>query len=142
MTIIEQYIAHNNFGKILGMDFKIIEPGTVHYFMTIKEEHLATPKAAHGGVIAALMDGVLGVAALSNVVEQKKVVSTVEFKINYLSPALLGDQLFGIGKVEQLGNRIIITSGDIICTNRNNITVAKGMGTFNAYPFEKAVLSL
>ena len=70
MTIIEQYIAHNNFGKILGMDFKIIEPGTVHYFMTIKEEHLATPKAAHGGVIAALMDGVLGVAALSNVVEQ------------------------------------------------------------------------
>lgn len=142
MTIIEHYIAHNNFGKILGMDFKIIEPGIVHYFMTIKEEHLATPKAAHGGVVAALMDGVLGVAALSNVVAQNKVVSTVEFKINYLAPVLLGDQLVGIGKVEQLGNRIIITSGDIICTNRNNITVAKAMGTFNAYPYEKAGLSL
>lgn len=142
MTIIEQYIAHNNFGKILGMDFKIIEPGIVHYFMTIKEEHLATPKAAHGGVVAALMDDVLGVAALSNVVAQNKVVSTAEFKINYLAPALLGDQLFGIGKVEQLGNRIIITSGDIICTNRNNMTIAKAMGTFNAYPFEKAGLNL
>ena len=141
MTIIEQYIAHNNFGKILGMDFKIIEPGLVHYFMTIKEEHLSTPKVAHGGVIATLMDGVLGVAALSNVVAQNKVVSTVEFKINYLSPALLGDQLFGIGKIDHMGNRIIITSGDIICTNRNNILIAKAMGTFNAYPFEKAGLT-
>ncbi len=142
MTIIEQYIAHNNFGNMLGMDFKIIEPGIVHYFMTIKEEHLSTPKAAHGGVIATLMDGVLGVAALSNVVEQNKVVSTIEFKINYLAPALLGDQLFGIGKVEQLGNRIIVSSGDIICINRNNMIIAKAMGTFNAYPFEKAGLSL
>ena len=141
MTIIEQYIAHNNFGKILGMDFKIIEPGLVHYFMTIKEEHLSTPKVAHGGVIATLMDGVLGVAALSNVVVQNKVVSTVEFKINYLAPALLGDQLFGIGKIDHMGNRIIITSGDIICINRNNILIAKAMGTFNAYPFEKAGLT-
>jgi uncharacterized protein (TIGR00369 family) len=124
------------------MDFKIIEPGIVHYYMTIIKEHLATPKAAHGGVVAAFMDGVLGVAALSNVVDQNKVVSTVEFKINYLSPAFLGDQLFGIGKVEHLGNRIIVTSGDVICTNRNNISIAKAIGTFNAYPFEKAGISL
>ena len=47
MTLVEQYIAQNNFGKTLGMDFKIIEPGLVHYFITIKPEHLATPKAAH-----------------------------------------------------------------------------------------------
>ena len=137
MTIIEKYIANNNFGKILGMDFKIIEPGLVHYFLTITKDHLSTPIAAHGGVIAALMDGVLGVAALSNVVEQQKIVSTVEFKINYLAPSLLNDQLMGIGKVERVGHSIIISSGDIICTNRNNSVIAKALGTFNAYPFEK-----
>lgn len=138
MNLIERYISTNNFGNTLGMDFKIIEPGLIHYFLKIKPLHLATSKAAHGGVISALMDGVLGIAALSIVVEEKKAVSTVEFKINFLAPALLNDDLMGIGKVEQKGNRLIITSGDIFCTNRNNITIAKAIGTFNAYPVEKA----
>ena len=138
MTLVEQYIAQNNFGKTLGMDFKIIEPGLVHYFITIKPEHLATPKAAHGGVISALMDGLLGVSALSVSANENKIISTVEFKINFLAPALLDDELMGIGKVEQQGKRLIITSGDIICPKRNNILIAKGIGTFNAYPAEKA----
>ncbi len=142
MTIIEQYIANNQYAKSLGMDFKIPEPGVVHYFLTIQKQHLATPLAVHGGVIAALMDSVLGVAALSSVVAENKVVSTVEFKINYLAPSLLGDELFGIGKVESQGKRLIITSGDIMCTNRNNLLIAKAMGTFNAYPFEKVFIGI
>ncbi len=138
MTIIEHYISTNVFGKFLGMDFKVISPGVVHYTMKITEQHLATSIAAHGGVIAALMDGVLGVAALSAVEKDNLAVSTIEFKINYLAPALLHDVLLGIGKVEQQGKRLIVTSGDIVCTNRNNIVVAKAMGTFNSYPAEKA----
>lgn len=138
MTLIEQYIAKNNFGRELGMDFKIIQPGVVHYFLTIQQKHLATHIAAHGGVISALMDSVLGVTALSESLTDHNAVSTVEFKINYLSPALLGDELFGIGKIEQKGKRLIIVSGDIMCPNRNNITIAKGIGTFNAYPALKA----
>ncbi len=138
MTIIEQYIANNHFGKTLGMNFKIVEPGLVHYFIKIDKEHLATPLAAHGGVISALMDGLLGVAALSVSAQENKVVSTVEFKINFLAPALLDDELIGIGKVEQQGKRLIISSGDIICPKRDNVLIAKAIGTFNAYPAEKA----
>ncbi len=138
MTLVEQYIAQNNFGKTLGMDFKIIEPGLVHYFITIKPEHLATPKAAHGGVISALMDGLLGVTALSLSSNEHHIVSTVEFKINFLAAAFVGDTLKGIGKVEHQGKRLIITSGDIICPARENIVIAKAMGTFNTYPAEKA----
>ena len=142
MTLIEQYISHNHFGKTLGMEFKIIEPGLVHYFITIKSNHLATPKAAHGGVISALMDGLLGVTALSVSAPENKIISTVEFKINFLAPALLDDKLIGIGKVEQKGNRLIIVSGDIVCQNRNNLLIAKAIGTFNAYPAEKAGYTL
>ena len=142
MTLIEQYISHNHFGKTLGMEFKIIEPGLVHYFITIKSNHLATPKAAHGGVISALMDGLLGVTALSVSAPENKIISTVEFKINFLAPALLDDKLIGIGKVEQKGNRLIIVSGDIICPERNNVVIAKAIGTFNSYPAEKAGYTL
>ncbi len=138
MNLIDQYIAQNNFGRTLGMDFKILEPGLVHYFITIKPEHLATPKAAHGGVISALMDGLLGVTALSVSEKDNDIVSTVEFKINFLGPAFVGDTLQGIGKVEQKGKRLIITSGEIICPERNNASIAKAMGTFNAYPAQKA----
>lgn len=142
MSLIQQYIDTNHFGRTLGMDFKIIEPGVVHYFLTINQTHLSTPKAAHGGVVAALMDGILGLAALSKVIDEHKAVSTVEFKINYLAPCLLGDELFGTGKIESQGKRIIITSGDIMCTNRNNIMLAKAIGTFNAYPLERAGYSI
>jgi uncharacterized protein (TIGR00369 family) len=142
MTLVEQYISHNHFGETLGMEFKIIEPGLVHYFITIKSNHLATPKAAHGGVISALMDGLLGVTALSVSAPENKIISTVEFKINFLAPALLDDKLIGIGKVEQKGNRLIIVSGDIICPERNNVVIAKAIGTFNAYPAEKAGYTL
>lgn len=138
MDIIGQYIKDNNFGRVVGMDFKIIEPGVVHYFLKINESHLSTPRATHGGVIAAMMDGVLGVAALSKTVLENRIVSTVEFKINYLAPSLLGDELMGVGKIENAGKRLMITSGDIVCTNRNNLVIAKAMGTFNAYPVEKA----
>ena len=138
MNIIEQYINYNHFGKTLGMNFQIVEPGVVHYLLTVTKEHLATPVAAHGGVISGLMDGLLGVTALSSVYQDKKVVSSVEYKINFLNPALLNDELLGIGKVEQKGNRLIIVSGDIICPKRNNIVIAKAIGTFNAYPAEKA----
>lgn len=138
MSIIDQYNKHNHFGSYLGMHFSIIEPGLVHYHLKINQHHLATPLAAHGGVLAGLMDALLGVTALSVTEKEGKVVSTIEFKINFLSPALLNDELLAIGKIEQKGNRIIVVSGDIICPAKNNATIAKGIGTFNAYPAEKA----
>lgn len=138
MTLIEQYKLHNDFGKTIGMQFDIIEPGLVHYFLSIKQKHLATPLAAHGGVISSLMDGLLGVTALSVVEKENKIVSTIEFKINFLSPAFIHDDLQGIGKVEQKGNRLIVVSGDIFCVNRGNVLIAKSIGTFNAYAAEKS----
>lgn len=137
-TLIERYVANNFFGKLIGMDFKIVEEGKIDYFITIKKEHLATPHAAHGGVIAALVDGALGVAGLSSVYKENKVVSTVEYKTNFLAPAFLNDQLVAKGKVEQKGNRLLIISCDVFCVNRENKLIAKALGTFNTYDALKA----
>jgi len=87
-------------------------------------------------MLAAMMDGVLGVAALSLSASENKLVSTVEFKINYFKPVHLSDNLTGYGRVDHKGKRIIISSGEIY--NQNKELVAKGMGTFNAYPFDKS----
>lgn len=137
-NLITKYIQNNHFGQLLGMDFKIIADGTVEYYVTIHKNHLATPHAAHGGLISSLVDAALGVAGLSAVYKENKVVSTIEYKINFMSPALIHDQLKAIGKVEQKGKRILIITCDVYVTNRNNLPIAKALGTFNAYDAAKA----
>lgn len=138
--LVQFYVESNNFGKLLGMDFEIKSPGEISYYMDITSEHLATPQAAHGGSISALMDATMGVCALSTVLKDHKVVSTIEFKISFLAPALKGDNLIGQAKLVKGGKRILFVEGEI--RNQNNELVAFATGTFNAYPAEKAGFSI
>lgn len=137
-NILKKYIEQNYFGKLLGMHFKLIAEGEVDYYMNINKEHLATPLAAHGGAISALVDAALGVCALSAVYNSNKAVSTVEYKINYLSPALLNDELVAKARLLKKGNRLIITECTVYASNREDVLIAKAMGTFNAYDAGKA----
>jgi uncharacterized protein (TIGR00369 family) len=121
----------------MGMDYEVIRPGEVMYRMEITDHHLSNPMAAHGGAVSALMDGVLGVSALSLSVERNQLVSTVEFKINYYAPITPGSKLLGHGKVTFEGKRLIFSEGTIYCENENKKVVSKGLGTFNAYPVAK-----
>ncbi len=134
--IILAYVEGNNFGRLIEMNFEIFGPGELEYKIEINEKHLATPYAAHGGVVSALMDSVLGICALSLTCVNGYIVSTVEMKLNFLAPVRPGDVLIGSAKVLSKGKRIIVTEAEI--KNQNQIIVAKGMGTFNAYPKEKA----
>lgn len=122
----------NHFGRFMQMDYTILNPGIVEYKLNIREELLATKHAAHGGALAAFMDAILGVASLSAVADEGKLVATIEFKINYLKPALLADTLIGKGKVIQKGKRILITEGEIF--NQKNELIVKAIGTFTSYP--------
>jgi uncharacterized protein (TIGR00369 family) len=130
-NLIELYNSTNHFGRFMDMDYTIVKPGEVDYKLKIKENLLATKEAAHGGALAAFMDAILGVASLSAVADEGKLVATIEFKINYLKPALLGDSLIGKGKVLQKGKRILITEGEIF--NQKNELIAKAIGTFTSY---------
>lgn len=137
-SLIQKYIEGNQFGKLIGMNFNILSAGNIEYFMTIDSKHLATPKAAHGGVVAAFIDAALGVAGLSAVCENDKVVSTLEMSIRFLLPAILGDSLTANATVISKGNRILVIEAKIF--NQKNQLIATGNGTFNAYPMEKAGL--
>ena len=140
MKIIDAYNTYNEFGKFLGMHFTVLKTGQTLYKLEIKKHHLATPKAAHGGVIGALVDASLGTAALSAVAHDHKVVSTIEYKLNFLKPVLEGDELEAIGTVVSQGKRILVVQCEVFCVNRDNEMVATALGTFNAYDAEKAGL--
>lgn len=134
--IVKAYIAHNHFGAMLDMEFQLSDPGEIIYHMDIQEKHLATPRAAHGGAVSAFMDATMGVCALSQVVRDNKVVSTIEMKISFVSPALIGKKLIGRAKTIKKGKRIVFVEGEI--HNDDGDLIAMGSGTFNVYPAEKA----
>lgn len=133
--IVELYKQSNQFGKEIDLQYDILPDGEVINRITIGQKHLATPVAAHGGVMAALADSTLGVAALAVSQKNGNLVSTVEFKINYLKPALLGDTIRGISRVRQVGKKLIFVEADFL--NQKEELVATASGTFNQYPFTK-----
>lgn len=134
--IVQGYIKANNFGRLLNMDFDISQPGKVIYHMDVTPELLATPVAAHGGSICALMDATMGVCALSQVIPLGKVVSTIEMKISFLSPGIKGDRLTGKASIIKDGRRLLFVEGEI--RNQDGKLIAFATGTFNSYPAEKA----
>lgn len=125
---INQYDRHLDF--LLNID----SDGRVTYEVEITDKHLSSPDTCHGGVLAGLMDNVLGVTALAHAVTEDKLCSTVEFKINYLNPALKGDIIYGEAVVDYKGQRLVVTSGTLKTKDK---LIAKGLGTFNLYPASK-----
>lgn len=137
--VIKFYNQYNELGRTLGMTYELLEPGKVIYKMKVEKQILSSPAAAHGGALAAMMDAVLGVAALSMVCTDNKIVSTVELSTNYLRPAMIGDDLTGQAEMLFKGSRLLFFRGEIM--NQNGDVIAVGKGTFNAYPIEKAIIA-
>jgi len=123
------------------MTLSVSAPGQAEYRMAIRPEHLSSPGAAHGGVLAGLLDAVLGAAALTLAFTTGELVSTVEFKINFLHPVRLGDELRATAQVDHAGKSLVVCSGTIYRpapgAPSGEIAVAQGMGTFNRYPAAK-----
>ncbi|MFD2787025.1 PaaI family thioesterase [Hymenobacter rubripertinctus] len=136
-SLIAIYNQINAYGRANGMELLVTAPGDVRYTMSIREEHLSSPGTCHGGVVAGLMDAALGAAALSLAFTAGELVSTVEFKINYLHPVRLHDHLVAHGTVEHSGKTLVVSSALITCPTRDNLVVARGLGTFNRYPATK-----
>lgn len=136
VDILKKYNQTNLFGKYLDLQLDVVKAGNVSYKVKVKKQHLATVKSAHGGFISAIFDQIVGTAALSKAMVESKLVSTIEFKINYLQPAILHDELIGNGIVIKNGKRIYTVKGDIY--NQKKELIATGIATLNAYPYEKS----
>ena len=136
-ALLALYNQINQYGQANGMVLAVPAPGQAEYRMAIRPEHLSSPGTAHGGVLAGLLDAVLGAAALSLAFTTGELVSTVEFKINYLQPVRLHEELRAHATVEHRGNTLLVCSGLICCPARQEQVVARGLGTFNRYPADK-----
>ena len=101
----------SQFDKHLGVEYKINGAGDVDFHLEIKDHHLSSPKTCHGGVLAAMMDTVLGLTVLSYSVTEDKLCSTVEFKINMLREVkMLLIKNLSLKDLERLTSTLLVKS--------------------------------
>ncbi|MBX7108698.1 MAG: PaaI family thioesterase [Chitinophagales bacterium] len=80
----------------------------------------------HAGVATSIVDSACGYAALTMMPDDKEVLS-VEFKINFISPAKT-DMLIAIGKVLQSGKTLTVCEGFVYDSKEENL-IAKMTAT-------------
>jgi uncharacterized protein (TIGR00369 family) len=85
----------------------------------------------HGGIVSALADTAAGYSALS-VMPPGTGVLTVEFKINFVSPAI-GDRIIARGRVLKPGRTLVLTQADVFAeTAGKEKLIAVLLGTMMA----------
>ena len=88
-----------------------VAPGLCEVALDYSERVTQQQGGFHGGAIGALADIAGGYAALT-VIPEGMEVTTVEYKINFLS-AHVGGRLLATGRVLKAGKRIIVTIAEV-----------------------------
>lgn len=95
----------------LGAKLTLVADGVVHIALPYSR-HLSQQQGfVHAGAITSILDSACGYAALTKAPPGHDVV-TVEFKVNFLRPAL-GEHFLAVGKVQNAGKTLTICTGEV-----------------------------
>jgi uncharacterized protein (TIGR00369 family) len=114
----------------LGVRFVEMAPGRLVATMEVRDELLTPFKTLHGGVMAGLVDHVLG-CVLYPLMPRGQWAATTEFKLNYLAPVFGGATLRAESTVVTLGRRtavvrVEVASGDqLVCVAQGTLLVSE-----------------
>ena len=118
--------------KLLGMKFDHAEPGYTRLRMSVRENHMNNGQTVHGGIMATLAEAAAA-QALATMLEDGEAFTTVELKINYLAPGLIGQDLIAEGRILHKGGRVAVgdmgvkeaTSGRLVATGLHTFLILR-----------------
>ncbi len=119
-----------------GMQLQIYRWNTdMHFYVdTSLKTHLrGMSKTVHGGIVATLLDEVVGITASQS--SDKKCV-TVELNVKFRKPVFIESLIRVEGWVNDIGDKIVTASGRIL--NPDGEELATASGKFFALDMEKA----
>ena len=115
--------------KTIGAKLVMLIPGEVHIEYPYAESLTQQHGYIHAGIVTTVVDSACGYAAYTLMPAESEVL-TVEYKVNFMSPAK-GDGFKGIGRVLRAGRNITVCSGDVIgpgpCATRREEMVKEFM---------------
>ena len=117
LTLIEESFKAQGFMSTLGAELLHVAEGEVHILLPYDTRLTQQHGYAHAGTITSVLDSACGYAALTMAPEDHEVV-TVEFKVNFVRPAV-GQQFLAIGRVLTSGKLITVCTGEVSATIEN-----------------------
>jgi len=113
----------------LGIRFVEMGPGRLTASMDVRDELLTPFRTMHGGVMAGLVDHVLG-CVLYPLMQRGQWAATTEFKLNYLAP-VRGGTIVAESTVVSFTKRtavvrVEVSAGDqLVCVAQGTLLVAE-----------------
>jgi len=126
---------YQGFVKTCGFKLDLLERGRAESSLEVTKAHSQQDDFVHAGVMATMADHTAGYAAFSVVPDEFRIL-TLEFKINFLRPAV-GDLLICRAKVVKEGKNILVADSEVY-SQRNGVEklAAKALVTLMAVPAE------
>ena len=125
LAFARQVFDSQPFSRFIGAELVAAGRDSAEIAMTLQDHHLQQHGFAHGGAVSYLADNAItfagGLALEGNAL-------TVEFKINYLRPAV-GTRLTAVATARSAGKRMAVCQCDIFATEgetRKLCAVAQG----------------
>lgn len=110
--------AKQTFLKTIGAELIGVGEGEVEIELPFRSDLCQQHGFLHAGVVTSIVDTACGYAALSLMPEGSEVLS-VEFKINFLSPAV-GEKFLARGRVVKAGKTLTFVNGEVVAKNGGN----------------------
>jgi uncharacterized protein (TIGR00369 family) len=127
---------YQGFIKTCGFKLDALERGRARSSLKVTGGHSQQDNFVHAGVMATMADHTAGYAAFSVVPEDSRIL-TLEFKINFLRPAV-GDRLICRAKVVKEGKNILVADSEVYSQlDGVEKLAAKALVTLVAVPSQK-----
>ena len=121
------------FLKHVGYRLKGLGHGWVESTLEVQDKHRQQDGFVHAGVLSTMADHTSG-AASGTVLKEGKVALTIEFKINFLRPAI-GESLRCRSEVIRPGRMIVVAESDVFAVaGADEKLVAKAIVTLAVVP--------
>lgn len=126
MDKIRAKFEQNHFPKLVGIEIDDIEPGRARLSLEVSEKHRQLQGIMHGGAIATLIDTAVAFAIVG-ASEPGAKFTTIELKVNYLSPIVEG-RVVADARLIRDGKRIVVAECDVF--DAAGKLAAKGLLTY------------
>lgn len=107
----ENYQGPSSAGNWLNGVFTEAAEGMISKRFEVRPEMLNPGQTLHGGIIALMLDEIIGIACFS--LHREFIYTTVSLNVNYLKPARVGETVIGKAQVLRPGNQIVAMEAEL-----------------------------
>lgn len=130
--------------QTIGGQLIKVEPGEVHIALPFSERLTQQHGFIHAGILTTVVDSACGYAAWT-LMDPEAEVLTVEYKVNFILPAI-GNDFLAVGRVVKPGRTLTVCTGEVCVKNGSEyktvaIMQATMMALYNKFREEHRLTS-